>query len=313
MGKVVARELLKGGHDVIGYDGAAGCDLSSRLALASTLGGGFDIGVCCLPGDLGFQAAQVACELGLPYVDLSFMPEDAVAKLRPNAPLVVDAGLCPGLSNLVVGKYGQGVREVDIFVGGVAPTSDYGFHGYATTWSVDDLLEEYKRPARVLRDWTQSKLEPMDPDNWFSVDVPEVGRMEAFPSDGLRSLLTGRRAADMTEYTLRWPGHMKAIAPHVANGTLKDVLPAGTMDLVVMMVVVNGTQRAWLIDRGDAWHTAMQRTTAFTCAATVEFLAMAGVHDWEAKVYGLEDLATPNGMAFYQTYLGSRGVQLQLT
>ena len=107
-------------------------------------------------------------------------------------------------------------REVTIRVGGVAgdPSAPYG---YVVTWSVEDLLEEYLRPARIVRDGTPCERPPSsEPDR---VVIEGVGEMESFLSDGLRTLLeTLPGVRDMAERTLRWPGHAAAVAPLVASG-----------------------------------------------------------------------------------------------
>lgn len=303
---------------MVAYDAQQGdVDLSNLDTLRQCMSGGANVVVCCLPGALGFRAAQVACEVGVPYVDLSFMPEDSWAQLTPQAPMLVDCGLSPGLSNLVVGKLaaeaGTPPVYAAVYVGGVAPTPDYGFHGYATTWSVDDLLEEYRRPARWVCNGEIVASDPMDPTEWRTHNFEGAGTMEAFRSDGLRTLLHNPPMEFLSEYTLRWPGHLNAIAPHVADGTLHQVLPQGMMDLVVLEVTVAGKPRARLIDRGDTWRTGMQRTTAYTCAACVEYLLLHGsAQDLGVGVFGMEALArTRLGWPMVVSYLAARGVHLQ--
>ena len=41
------------------------------------------------------------------------------------------------------------------------------------------------------------------------INVPGRGKMEAFLTDGLRSVLHSIPATNLSEYTVRWPGHIK--------------------------------------------------------------------------------------------------------
>ena len=55
----------------------------------------------------------------------------------------------------------------------------------------------------------------------LAVQVEGAGEMESFLSDGLRTLLeTMPEVPNMSERTLRWPGHVDAIRPLVASGRL---------------------------------------------------------------------------------------------
>jgi saccharopine dehydrogenase-like NADP-dependent oxidoreductase len=42
-------------------------------------------------------------------------------------------------------------EKLEILVGGVAQDKSRPY-GYVVTWSLDDLVEEYTRPARIVRD-----------------------------------------------------------------------------------------------------------------------------------------------------------------
>src|SRR5438093_283531 len=130
------------------------------------------------------------------------------------------------------------------------------------------LLEEYVRPARVVREGRPASLPPFaDLDR---VQVPGVGEMESFLSDGLRTLIaTMPDVRTMSERTLRWPGHAVAVRPLVESGRFLEELHDKCVanpprDLVAMMTVVKRgqqVQRATLIDRydEDSRLTAMSR------------------------------------------------------
>jgi saccharopine dehydrogenase-like NADP-dependent oxidoreductase len=132
-----------------------------------------------------------------------------------------------------------------------------------------------------------------------------LGALEAFPSDGLRTLLASfPDVPHMAEWTLRWPGHLDFMQGLLAAGLLDERGPPGAPepaadataralaaaypserhpDALRMEVAVDGL--AWsLLDRRDAQgRSAMSRTTAFTASAVAWQLARGrfaepGVH-----------------------------------
>lgn len=190
-----------------------------------------DLGVGALPSRFGFGAMQAAIAARRTLVDVSFTAEDPLvldAEARAAGVTVApDCGLAPGLSNLLLGEAVRAhgtPRSATILVGGVAedPTRPFG---YVVTWSVDDLMEEYTRPARIVREGRETEVPVFS--GLTRVAVEGVGEMEAFYSDGLRTLIgTLPGVREMGEMTLRWPGHVEAIRPLLEAGTLRDTLRA---------------------------------------------------------------------------------------
>jgi saccharopine dehydrogenase-like NADP-dependent oxidoreductase len=283
-----------------------------------------DLVVGALPSRLGLASMRAAIEAGRRMVDVSFSAEsplalDAEARAA-GVTIVPDCGLAPGLSHLVVG-HAIATRgtpdEVVIDVGGVArdPSRPYG---YVVTWSLDDLLEEYLRPARIVRDGRETTVPVFA--ELESVRFDGVGTMEAFLSDGLRTLIeTHPEIRTMSERTLRWPGHVAAVRPLVAAGRFVAEFDARCRvdppdDLVVLAVRVRWDGRreqALMVDRYDpaTRQTAMSRTTALTTAVVANALASglpvpAGVVPLEraAEVSGFHD--------FVRDALAARGVRL---
>lgn len=282
-----------------------------------------DLGVGALPSRFGTEAMRAAIEARRTLVDVSFTAENPLAldseAKKAGIAILPDCGLAPGLSHLLVGdavvKHGT-PRSIEILVGGVAQDTGAPY-GYVVTWSLDDLLEEYTRPARYIRDGEEIEepvLEAVE-----TVEIPGVGTMESFVSDGLRTLMhTVPGVPDMAEKTLRWPGHVAAIRPLVAQGRLIEEFRAKCLveparDLVVLVV-----RAAWdgrkvehvMTDRQDpaTGLTAMSRTTAFTTSVTAQFVAGGGVR---AKgVLPLELVAREEGaVAFVLGEMGKRGVR----
>ena len=124
---------------------------------------------------------------------------------------VVDCGVAPGLSNMMLGYHAsQGaVSSYRCLVGGLPVKRTWPWQ-YKAPFSPVDVLEEYTRPARLVEGGcivTRPALSEPE-----LVDLDPVGTLEAFNTDGLRSLLvTMRQVPDMVEKTLRYPGHIDYI------------------------------------------------------------------------------------------------------
>ena len=105
----------------------------------------------------------------------------------------------------------------------------------------------------------------------------------------------------MTEKTMRWPGHVAAMKPLIANGTLLKELTEKCRegaDLVVFRVQVDNDV-VTMVERARDGMSAMARTTALTCAAFARWVA-AGKMQF-AGVVPPEKLATDH--AAYQFIL----------
>jgi lysine 6-dehydrogenase len=247
-----------------------------------------DFAVGALPSRYGFAAMKAAIEAKRNLVDVSFCGEDVLdldgEARAAGVAIIPDAGLAPGISNLVAGEaYARrgAPQELVIMVGGVAQDRSKPY-GYCVSWSLDDLTEEYVRPARIVQGGRQVAVPIFS--GLERVWVEGVGELEAFYSDGLRSLMdTLPGVAEMGEKTLRWPGHAEAVKPLIAAGRLVEELrarctldpPEDVVALLVRMRWADGGEETTLVDRYDpaTGLTAMARTTAFTTAVTAQMVA----------------------------------------
>jgi len=289
--------------------GAVALDLTDDAAVKRAIAGA-DVVVGAAPGHMGFRLLRLVIEAGKPYADIAFMPEDfleldGLARER-GVTAVVDCGVAPGLSNLLCGRAEHEFDSVErmlILVGGLPKHRVWPFE-YRVVFSAVDVIEEYTRPARWVEHGqlvTKPALTDVEP-----VDLPRVGTVEAFNTDGLRSLITTLHAPFMKEKTLRWPGHVEkmrmlretgflSLDPLDVGGTkvrpydvttklLFDAwrLPEGEADLTVMRVeatgVIGGARQTWtwdLYDEADlvAGFHSMARTTGFPCAIVARLLA----------------------------------------
>jgi len=327
-GSVIAADLARS-FDVTVAD-TRRVNVKGARSIVRDLGGGdldrviarFDLAVGALPSRFGFAAAQAAIEARRPMVDVSFFAEDSFtldrAARRAGVAFVPDAGLSPGISNLILGHIAKPrPRGVEIRVGGIAARRQ---QDYVATWSLDDLIEEYTRPARIKkagRVVTVPALSGVE-----TVRVPRVGALEAFFSDGLRTLLRTLPARDMFEKTLRWPGHaarMQALADLGFFARPELVVPVFETawvrskpdDLVVLDVVADGA-RATLVERRRGGLTAMTRTTAMMCAAVAELAARGGIQS--TGVIPLEMLGRdPKAYDALRQGLARRGVRWRVS
>ena len=185
--------------------------------------------VNCVPGFMGFETAKKI--LGKKQcVDISFMPEDCnnlktIAE-NANTALYPDAGVAPGLSNMIVGNLisKNKLKEIKIMVGGL-PLEKNPPWNYKAPFSPIDVIEEYTRPARIKENGSIKTVEALT--GLINFEFESVGKLEAFLTDGLRTLLTTdmtRNIPTLLEYTIRYPGHSEMIAELINNNKLDDTV-----------------------------------------------------------------------------------------
>jgi saccharopine dehydrogenase-like NADP-dependent oxidoreductase len=284
-------------------------DLSAPAEVARAAAGA-DVVALAVPGFLGTPALRALIAAKKPVVDISFSPEDPLAldadAKAAGVPVVVDCGVAPGISNLLAGR---SVAELDatdevlIYVGGLPLRRVWPFE-YRLVFSLTDVIEEYTRPSRY-REGGREVVRPAlsDPE---LIDLPRVGTLEAFNTDGLRTLLRTLDAPNLKEKTLRYPGHVEKmrmlresgffdetplrvggvdVTPRAVTEALLQkawALPEGEEEFTVLRVEAAGTSDGarrrivWdLYDRTDAASraTSMARTTGFPCAIVARLLA----------------------------------------
>ena len=247
-----------------------------------------DLVVCALPSTLGYNCVKAAVEIGVNMVDLSFTDKDLSefdqeAKDK-NLSIIVDAGVAPGLSNLVAGRAMlKNPNSIDIMVGGVAQDRNAPLNGYTITWSLDDLMEEYVRPARILVDGKVKTVDALSGTELVRLQegdfYGDTAALEAFYTDGLRSLLVNNGGVpNLSEKTMRWPGHVNAIKEHLRTGkqTLKNYMKKVCKENdpdVLVMIIRTDSQDVLTYTESDENMSAMARTTALSCATFASLVA----------------------------------------
>jgi len=269
----------------------------------------FEVAVCALPGRLGYRACKAAISAKVSMVDVSYMPEDVMAlnipALKAGISVVPDCGMSPGLCSMFVGRGASQLDEVEkahIFNGGL-PEKAVPPLGYIITWSVRDLIDMYSRKVSIVKEGKIIQAEAMS--ELEEIEFPGVGKLEAFLTDGLRTLLYTVKAREMWEKTLRYPGHAARIELLKALGFFDpervDVAGANVEprevsaklferklkrrdvhDIVIMLIKVSGLKDDRHIryvyrvfDRYDEKRqvTSMARTTAYTASIVTQLMA----------------------------------------
>jgi len=282
-------------------------DLPELVALAN----GFDLVVSAVPGHMGYRTLETLIECRKNVVDIAFFPEDMFSldeKAKAlGVTVICDMGVAPGMSNVLLGYGASMLDHLEkgiIYVGGLPMVRTWPYE-YKAVFSPIDVIEEYTRPARYIDGGRLVVREALsDPE---LIDFPGIGTLEAFNSDGLRTLATTLKGDYMIEKTLRYKGHIEKMAvlrdtgffskePLNINGTLispleftsrllfpKWKLEPGEEDLTVMQVITEGIKDGvrqrytWnLYDRYDSASGihSMARTTGY--AATMAARLIAG-------------------------------------
>ncbi len=270
-----------------------------------------DVCLNALPGFLGFDVLRQIISFKRPVVDISFAPEDPFtlnSLARENGvTALVDCGVAPGLSNLLVGyaasQLGK-VHKVRILVGGLPRERRLPWE-YKAVFSPIDVIEEYTRPVHLKENGQTVVREALSEPEL--IDFPHIGTLEAFNTDGLRTLLKTIDAEDMVEKTLRYPGHREKIlllkqsgffdeqSLQVKGSTLKPLdvtaqvlirqweLQEGEQDLTIMRVDVEGEEGGYRFEVFDTYDAenkihSMARTTGYTATIMTRALLKGMIH-----------------------------------
>jgi saccharopine dehydrogenase-like NADP-dependent oxidoreductase len=324
IGRAIALDLVKD-HDVTCFDLSKNnlVELNNRnpaIKIAATdfllyheyadWLDAFDIVVTAVPGFMGYKTLEAVINAGKNVVDISFFPEDALQldKLAKQKEVIaiMDCGVAPGISNFIIGYHNEEMKitSFECYVGGLPKEKIPPFQ-YKAPFSPVDVIQEYIRPARLMENGTIVTKPALSDREIISFE--QVGELEAFNTDGLRSLIyTMKHVPDMKEKTLRYPGHVDLIIALQQAGFFDttplrvnevDISPLEFVsrllinqwklepeeeEFTIMKVVVKGemsgkkkTIEYNLLDRYDpvTKTSSMARTTGYTCTAAVNLIA----------------------------------------
>jgi len=303
-----------------------------------------DFVINATPGFMGFESLKRIINAGKDCIDIAFYPEDmfeldALAKEK-GVVVISDIGVAPGMSNLL-SAYGvtllDEAQDIKIYVGGLPLKRELPWE-YKAPFSPVDVIEEYTRPARYIVEGEMvTKAALTDGE---LIEFPVVGELEAFNSDGLRSLMTTLDVPNMIEKTLRYPNYIdkikllrdsgffdtekrmingKEISPiELTSNLLFDQwkLEENDRDFTVMQISVSGLKdgkaQTHIFDLYDEHDDvtgvhSMARTTGYTATVALRLLD-AGLYK-EAGVSAPEALAVSReNVDFMLNGLKERGV-----
>ena len=176
----------------------------------------YDLVVNAVPGFMGFETAKAIIKAGKNCACIAFYEEDpfeldTLAK-ENNVTMIMDCGVYPGMGSALIMDAARKLDEVDsilTFVGGLPEIREWPSE-YKAVFSPIDVIEEYVRPARYIENGFEVVRPALsDPEYVF---FPKIGTLEAFNTDGLRTLARTIDAPNMKEKTLRYPGHIEKMA-----------------------------------------------------------------------------------------------------
>lgn len=307
-----------------------------------------DLVVNAVPGFMGFSTTRTVIEAGKNIVDISFFPEDCfeldeLAKSK-NVIAIVDCGVAPGMGNVILGHHNatMQVESYQCYVGGLPQKRTWPFQ-YKAPFSPIDVIEEYIRPARYIKDGNLVTKPALSEPEFLEFD--EIGTLEAFNTDGLRSLLFTMKIPNMIEKTMRYPGHidyMKMLRESgffgeeeidVKGRKIKPIeltakllfkqwkLGQDEPEFTVMKIIIAGNENGKkvcyqydLLDRYDkeTGISSMARTTGYSATAAVELVLNGDFR--RAGIDPPEFIGAEKGcldkMLKYQT---ARGVKYQVS
>lgn len=361
VGKAIAADLSRA-HEVTSIDindqalsavqqmniATIKADFNDQRALQSLIEP-FDLVVGAVPGFMGFKTVRTVIDAGKDMVDISFFPEDpfeldARAK-KKQVTIVVDCGVAPGMGNIILGYHNKKmtIDSYECLVGGLPVVREWPYE-YKAVFSPIDVIEEYTRPARYIRNGELIVREALSDPELIHFD--RVGTLESWNSDGLRSLIkTMPGIPNMIEKTLRYPGCIEYLRVLRESGffsyeeinvngmrirpidvTARLLFPKwklnpGEQEFTVMRIRIEGQEDGAgkgyeynLLDftEKQSGTLSMARTTGYTCTAAVSLVL--------EKLFSRKGICPPEYLGEDETnfrrimeHLRSRGVIYQVS
>ena len=254
-----------------------------------------DIVLLAVPGFLGYKALETIINSGKNVVDISFSPENVLdlntLAIKKGVTVIVDAGVAPGIPNYLLGYWDAqlNIESFEYYVGGLPKYPQPPFN-YKAPFSPIDVIEEYTRPARILIDHeiiTQPALSDIE-----KIKFEDAGTLEAFNTDGLRSLLsTMNHIPNLKEKTLRYPGHAELMLEYRNKGLFNDKsiektskklfeawkLDENEIEFTVLDIIIKGDMKIITYHLYDEFNlesqtSSMARTTGYTATASINLI-----------------------------------------
>lgn len=271
----------------------------------------YDLVINAVPGFMGFETAKAIIKAGKNCACIAFYEEDPfeldqLAKDN-NVTMIMDCGVYPGMGSALIMDVTRKLDKVEsvlTFVGGLPEIREWPSE-YKAVFSPIDVIEEYIRPARYIENGFEVVRPALsDPEYIF---FPKIGTLEAFNTDGLRTLAKTIDAPNMKEKTLRYPGHIEKMAVLRELGffskeetieikgqkitplemTAQVLFPnwklkQGEVDITIFQSIIegikDGKKMRYTIDMFDKYCpdtdvTSMARTTGYTATLAIRMVA----------------------------------------
>jgi saccharopine dehydrogenase-like NADP-dependent oxidoreductase len=272
----------------------------------------FDLVIGALPSSIGYKSLKAVIEAGKNIVDISFFEEDALSldelAKEKGVTAVVDCGVAPGSSNIILGYIDSILDKTESFlcyVGGLPVERNWLFD-YKSPYPPIEVIEEYILLARYIEN-SEIVVKPALSELEL-LDFPEVGNLVAINTNGLRTLINTMDIPFMKEKTLRYPDHIEKMQMLIEAGFLnteeidvkgKKIKPIeltgkllldhwmfekGDEDHTIMKVVIEGMKEdkklRYTYDMLDKYDRekhifSIARTTGYTCTAVAQ-IVLAG-------------------------------------
>ncbi len=310
----------------------------------------YDLVINAVPGFMGFETAKAIIKAGKNCACIAFYEQDPfeldqLAK-EHNVTMIMDCGVYPGMGSALIMHVARKLEQVEsvlTYVGGLPEIREWPSE-YKAVFSPIDVIEEYIRPARYIENGFEVVRPALsDPEYIF---FPKIGTLEAFNTDGLRTLAKTIDAPNMKEKTLRYPGHIekmavlrelgffskeesieiKGIKTNPLEMTAQVLFPnwklkPGEADITILQsiieVIKNGRKMRYTIDLYDKYCPetdviSMARTTGYTATLAIRMIADG--------LYAHKGISPPEYMGKYpecidymQKGLKERGVNWEIS
>ena len=225
----------------------------------------YDLVVSAVPGFMGFYTLKTIISAGKNVVDISFFPENALElnqlAIDKGVTAIVDCGVAPGMDNFILGYYNEKMvlTDFECLVGGLPKVKKWPF-AYKAPFSPIDVIEEYTREARYVENGSVV-VKPALSDSEF-IDFDNVGTLEAFNTDGLRSIIyTMPNIANMKEKTLRYPGHIEYVKVLKETGFFdQGPIRVGSSEVSPLEFTSKLLFKEWKLEQNEPEFTVMRVT-----------------------------------------------------
>ena len=223
--------------------------------------------------------------------DLAERPRPLMEQAACGVAIIPQCGLAPGVISIIAGHMARQYEKLDTLKlrVGALPRHPNNRLGYALTWNIDGLINQYHGWADVIRNGQHCHVPALsDVEEMFF----ESGQFEAFTTAGGIGTLcdTFHDARTINYKTVRYPGHaelMRFLIEDMAldrielKRILENALPVTDQDVVLISVASTGLDKGGNHRQltygktifGVPGRSALQTTTASATCAVLDLLA----------------------------------------